>query len=60
MSDKGHVKKTAKAIKVNDLAPKKGSEAKVKGGSDAVMSYRYGTQGQHNETLLLDTGGFAR
>jgi hypothetical protein len=29
MSEKGHPKKTAKAIKVKDLASKKGSEAKV-------------------------------
>ena len=57
MSAKSHPKKTAKAIKVKDLASKKGSEAKVKGGSDEVISYRPGGQNQHNETLLLDTGG---
>jgi hypothetical protein len=52
-------KKTTTSIKVKDLPPKKGSEAKVKGGSDAVMSSRSGGTMQHNETLLLDTGGFA-
>jgi hypothetical protein len=57
MSDKGHVKKTAKALKVKDLAPKKGSEAKIKGGSDAVVSSRYGLGVNHNETLLLDADG---
>jgi hypothetical protein len=34
-------------------------QRRVKGGSDAVMSHRYGGMMQHNETLLLDTGGFA-
>ena len=29
----------------------------VSAGSDAVMSYRSGAIGQHNETLLRDTGG---
>jgi hypothetical protein len=33
MNGKGHMKKTLKAIKVKDLAPKKAADAKVKGGS---------------------------
>jgi hypothetical protein len=57
MSDKSHMKKTAKAIKVKDLAPKKGSQAKIKGGSNAVVSSRYGIGVNHNETLLLDADG---
>jgi hypothetical protein len=60
LSVKSHMKKTLKAIKVKDLAPKKGSEARVKGGTENVSLNRHGLESNANETLLHDTGGFAR